>query len=127
MASVMRIVAVMADLMFSVKIIDMAKRLGLTVEFVKEEETFLRTLREGAPAVVIFDLNYAPSDPLSLIRQMKADPQWRLIPTVGFVSHVQTELRREAAEAGCDQVVARSAFAQRLPEILAPYATAARS
>lgn len=122
----MTILAVMADLMFSVKILDMAKRLGITVEFVKDQETFLKKLREN-PAAVIFDLNYSPAQPLELIRKIKADPQTKSIPTLGFVSHVQVDLRQSAVEAGCDQVVARSAFAQNLPALLAPYATAARN
>ena len=37
---------------------------------------------------------------------------------VGFVSHVQTELKQRAQEVGCDTVVARSVFAQNLPAIL---------
>src|SRR5205809_888578 len=111
MAAPMTILAVMADLMFSVKIIDMAKKLGLTIDFVKDKDGFLRTLATK-PAVIIFDLNFQPADPLGLIRALKADSATREIPTVGFVSHVQVDLRQAAVEAGCDKVVARSAFAQ---------------
>jgi hypothetical protein len=42
---------------------------------------------------------------------------------VGFISHVQTELKQKAQESGCDVVVARSSFAQNLPAILERYAT----
>jgi hypothetical protein len=41
-----------------------------------------------------------------------------LIPTVGYVSHVQTELIEAARRAGVGEVLARSAFNERLPEIL---------
>ena len=114
----MTVLAVMADLMFSVKIIDAAKKLNLTVEFVKDRETFARKL-QNRPALVIFDLNYQPADPLNLIRNMKSEPATKNIPTFAFVSHVQADLRRAAEEAGCDKVVARSAFAQNLPDLLA--------
>ena len=115
------ILAVMADLLFSVKIIDVAKKLGLKVEFVKDEATALGKFRLR-PEVVIFDLNYAAANPIGLIWRIKGDPETKLIDTVGFVSHVQIDLKREAQEAGCDVVVARSAFARKLPDILARYA-----
>jgi hypothetical protein len=50
---------------------------------------------------------------------MKADPELAAIPSIGFVSHVQTELIDAARQAGVDEVLARSAFTMRLPEILA--------
>jgi CheY-like chemotaxis protein len=116
------ILAVMADLMFSVRIIDQAKKLGLKVEFAKDEETAFGKLKAGPLQAVIFDLNYAAANPLGLIQRMKSDPETKQIDTVGFISHVQVEQRRQAQEAGCDVVVARSAFAQKLPEILGRYA-----
>jgi hypothetical protein len=41
------------------------------------------------------------------------------VKTVGFLSHVQKDLAVAAREAGCDRVVARSAFTKDLPQILA--------
>jgi hypothetical protein len=41
------------------------------------------------------------------------------IRTVGYASHVQTEVIDAARQAGVDEVMARSAFTARLPEILA--------
>jgi hypothetical protein len=37
---------------------------------------------------------------------------------IGFLSHVQGELKQKAHETGCDMVLARSAFSQNLPQIL---------
>jgi hypothetical protein len=37
---------------------------------------------------------------------------------VGFVSHVQGDLKVKAVEAGCDVVMPRSAFSQNLVSIL---------
>lgn len=42
---------------------------------------------------------------------------------IGFISHVQTQLRHDAEVAGCDTVVARSSFAQNLNTILERYLT----
>jgi DNA-binding NarL/FixJ family response regulator len=37
---------------------------------------------------------------------------------IGYGSHVDRDLLRSAAEAGCDQVLARSAFFSQLPAVL---------
>lgn len=121
-----KIVAVMTDLFFSAKILDMAKKSGMTVEFVKDSATVLERVQQKGPeqpAVVIFDLNYDAADPIGIIRQMKADPETKRISTIGFVAHVQTDLKMRAQESGCDMVVARSVFAQNLPMILKRHAT----
>jgi CheY-like chemotaxis protein len=119
-----KILAVMTDLFFSVKINDIAKKLGMTVEFLKDREVVLEKV--GAqPAVVIFDLNYDAVDPIGLIRRIKGDPATKRISMIGFVSHVQAELKLSAQESGCDMVVARSVFAQNLPMILKRHATTA--
>jgi hypothetical protein len=58
-------------------------------------------------------------DPVALARELKADDELRLIKLLGFFSHVQTEVQRNALAAGFDQVIPRSVFARDLPEILA--------
>jgi len=65
-----KILAVMTDLFFSAKIHDMAKKFGMTVDFLKDKETVLEKVKEK-PSVVIFDLNYDGADPLGLIRAIK--------------------------------------------------------
>lgn len=117
-----RIIAVMTDLFFSVKIIDIAKKFGMPVEFVKDKAAVLEKVRTK-PTVVIFDLNYEAADPIDLIRTIKGDPETKRISTIGFVSHVQTDLKMQAQQSGCDMVVARSVFAQNLPDILKRHAT----
>jgi CheY-like chemotaxis protein len=118
-----KILAVMTDLFFSAKIHDMAKKFGMAVEFLKDKDTVLEKVKEK-PSVVIFDLNYEAADPLGLIRAIKSDPETKRVSTIAFVSHVQTELKLQAQDAGCDMVVARSVFAQNIPVILKRHATA---
>src|SRR5947208_561483 len=115
------ILGVMADLMFSVKIIDQAKKLGVPVEFVKDEATALERLKSRPVQAVILDLNYTAANPLDLIRRVKSE--YSQVDLVSFVSHVQVDLKKQAQEAGCDTVIARSAFAPKLPEILDRYRT----
>jgi CheY-like chemotaxis protein len=112
-----KVLAVMSDLFFSAKINDAAKKLGTAAVFVKDKSVALEQFQLNPP-VVIFDLNCAAADPLDLLRTLKKDPATRSIPTIGFISHVQTALREEAQAAGCDTVVARSVFDRDMPTLL---------
>ncbi len=118
-----KLLAVMSDLFFSVKINDAAKKLGMSAEFVKDKTLALQKIK-AKPPMIILDLNCDAADPLDLIARIKADPETAGIAMIGFISHVQVELRQKAQAAGCDTVVARSVFAQNLPAMLA---TAAQS
>jgi CheY-like chemotaxis protein len=112
-----KIIAVLSDLMFTVKIQEAAKRAGIETVFVKTREAALKLANE-APAAIVLDLNASDIGPLELIAQLKSAPETSKITLLGFVSHVQTDLRAAAQEKGCDMVVARSAFSQQLPSFL---------
>jgi CheY-like chemotaxis protein len=116
-----KILAVLDDLFFTVKINESAKRAGLPVEFVKSEQDVLEKVKSH-PALIILDLNYAGLDPLKLVQTLKSDPETRGISVLGYVSHVQGELKQRAHEAGFNMVLARSAFSQNLPQILKRHA-----
>src|SRR5262245_42088792 len=111
------VLAVVEDLFFTVKINEAAKQAGLHATFVKSETDAVE--KTGTqPAVIIVDLNCSSIDVLHLIRKLKTDEVTRKISLIGYVSHVQGELKQKAHEAGCDMVLARSAFSQNLPQIL---------
>jgi len=112
------ILALVDDLLFSSKIKTAANQLGVHVAFARSSERALAEMRVAAPALVILDLNNPRIDPLRTVESMKADPSLSSVPTVGFASHVHTEVIEAARRAGVDEVLARSAFSQRLPEIL---------
>lgn len=104
--------------MFTSKIKTAAGQLGVAVTFARSRDAALAEMRRTAPSLVILDLNANRADPLGTVASMKEDPALAGIPTVGFVSHVQTELIEAARRAGVDEVMARSAFTMRLGEIL---------
>lgn len=110
------------DLFFTVKIHEAAKRAGLPIEFLKSEIDVLLRAKTTQPALIIIDLNFGGIDALKLVRELKADAETKGISLLGYLSHVQGELKRKAQEAGCDTVVPRSAFSQSLPQILKRYA-----
>ncbi|HWC97098.1 MAG TPA: hypothetical protein VG456_10120 [Candidatus Sulfopaludibacter sp.] len=111
-----RVLAVVSDLFFSVKLTDAAKRSGLALEFVKEPELVLEKAQEK-PSLIIFDLNFEAAEPLKLIAKLKGKSETKGISLIGYLSHIQAELKMQAQDAGCDMVLARSAFSQNLPLI----------
>ena len=116
------IVAVLDDLMFTSKIRAAAAGLGVTVTFVRSAEAALAALRapEASPkaGLVLLDLNGTATDPLGVVAAIRADDALPNVPIVGFISHVQTGAIEAARLAGTTEVLSRSAFVQRLPELL---------
>jgi CheY-like chemotaxis protein len=112
------VMCVLDDLLFSVKISTTAKRLGVDVYFERKAESVVDSVRTKRPALVIFDLNSQALKPLGAIGMLKSEPELRAIPTLGFVSHADAETIAAARQAGIDEVMARSAFSDRLPELL---------
>lgn len=108
-----KIVAVLSDLMFRVKISDAAKRAGVAIEFAKTPDEALEKA-DGAE-VVILDLNFAPPE---LITRLKSAERTRQIQLIGYVSHVQADVIKQARDSGCDTVMARSAFVQGLEKMM---------
>lgn len=114
-----RVVAAVEDLMFRSKISETASTLGVEAAFPRNPRKLLEALHESPPDLLVLDLNSARFEPLSLLRTVKSDERTQNVSTVGFLSHVQKDLAVAAREAGCDRVVARSAFTKDLPRILA--------
>ena len=114
-----RVLAAVEDLLFKSKISETASQLGIEASFPRSPRKLVEALRESPPDLLILDLNSARFEPLDLLRTIRSDDAAREVPTVGFLSHVQKDLAVAAREAGCDRVVARSAFTRDLPKILA--------
>jgi hypothetical protein len=119
-----RIFCFIDDLFFQAKIQETARKLGVKVEFVKaEKETVARLIDapEGErPTLVVFDLNNLNAKPMTLIPKLKAKFK-KATSIVGFLNHLQGDLKMKAIEAGCDTVMPRSAFSQTLPNLLRRY------
>ena len=113
-----KILAVVEDLLFTVKISDAAKRAGLEVEFVKSERDVIEKATQENPLLIILDLNFSSVQPLKLIGKLKSNGAMKQISVIGYLSHVQGELKQQAQDAGANIVMARSAFSQNLQQIL---------
>src|SRR2546425_67261 len=107
------ILAVLDDLMFSSKIKTTASQLGVTVTFARSADAALNEMRKSPPSLVILDLNNPRTTPLAIVASMKADPALASVPTLGYVSHVDTATINAAREAGGGEILARSAATPR--------------
>jgi len=116
-----RVLAVVSDLFFSVKISEAAKRNGLALEFVKEGKELMEKAKVK-PSLIVFDLNFDSVSPLDLIAQLKGNPETKGISLLGYLSHLQGELKMQAQAAGCDMVMARSALSQNMLQIFKRHA-----
>lgn len=111
------------ELFFQAKIQETARKLGVKVAFIKNEKEALAEMTDGdenKPALIVFDLNNANAKPLTLIPKLKTKLK-RTASIVGFLSHLQGDLKAKATEAGCDVVMPRAAFSQNLPNLLRRY------
>ena len=113
-----RVIAAVDDMFFKAKIRTTADHLNVEIDFVRSTDAAIESARTAAPALVIIDLHSPRYDFARIVGQLENDEQLRAVPVVGFFSHVETELKRRAEEAGIDRVLPRSAFTKRLPEIL---------
>ena len=111
------VIAVVDDLFFASKIRGTAEQLAVTVRFVKTCDEVITASIEP-PALIIADLHSQRCDPIQLAQQIKSNPRLRAVPLLGFFSHVETELKRQAEEAGFDRVIPRSVFSNDLSKIL---------
>jgi DNA-binding NarL/FixJ family response regulator len=103
---------------FRSKIRATGKQAGVELTFPAGPAELLEQARTLAPSLVIFDLNSVKMAPIETIAAMKGDAALASIKTVGFVSHVDTARIAAARDAGADEVMARSAFAANLADIL---------
>jgi hypothetical protein len=119
-----RIFCFIEDLFFLAKIQETARKLGVKVEFVKGDKEavarLLGTPEEERPALVVFDLNNLNAKPMTLIPKFKAKFK-KATSIIGFLNHLQGDLKLKAIEVGCDTVMPRSVFSQSLPNLLRRY------
>lgn len=109
-----RVVALIDDIFFQMKVAETAKQLGLEFKVGTTAEAFL-SLLDPPTTLAIVDLN-SRSEPLATIAKLRATH--KELRVVAFLSHVQTELASQAQAAGCAEVLPRSMFTKNLAALL---------
>lgn len=112
------IIAIVDDLFFASKIRGTAEQVEVSVSFPRHADGVAEIIKRDSPALIICDLHSTRIDAIDLARRLKANEETRDIPLLGFFSHVQTELRQNAEQAGFNRVIPRSVFAKSLIQLL---------
>jgi CheY-like chemotaxis protein len=112
------VIAAVDDLFFASKIRAVAEHLGLSIEFARSDQAVIDAAQRETPTIIVIDLHSHKFRPLELATRLKEDKQLTSIRLVGFFSHVETQMQVDAKRAGFDQVLPRSAFTNRLAQIL---------
>jgi CheY-like chemotaxis protein len=102
------IIAVVDDIFFAAKIRAIAEAVGVEIRFPRTREALIEMARETKPRLILVDLHNQKVDSKAVAGELKSDEHLREVPLIGFFSHVQTELQRNALAAGFDRVVPRS-------------------
>jgi DNA-binding NarL/FixJ family response regulator len=110
------------DMMFTSRITGTARDLGLEVKVARSQDGLETLIRSQPPAAVIIDLANTGLDLATLLTAAKAANPATII--VAYGSHVDAETLKNARLAGCDVVLPRSQFAERLPELLPDWLSA---
>lgn len=109
-------VAIVSDMIFASRISGTAQKLGAECRIINNPTDLSDALESGKPGIVLVDMDCHGLSPVEAIRSVKSQcPSARV---VAFFSHVQAELKEQAASAGADDVWPRSVFVQNLPQLL---------
>ncbi|RRA47981.1 response regulator [Acidipila sp. EB88] len=116
-----RILCFIEDLFVVAKMQETARKLGVKVRFCKAEKETLAGITDSPeaerPSLIVFDLNNLNAKPLTVIPKLKSKLK-RGTSIIGFLQHIQGDLKLKAIEAGCDSVMPKAAFSQNLPNLL---------
>ena len=112
------VIALVDDLLFASRIREAARGTGVELRTLRRTEEVAAALRAGSPLLLVD----ADSDRLpwaETIAAVRADASLAAVPVVAFFSHVHAERAAAAGAAGANRTLARSAFVQELPRLLA--------
>jgi len=110
------VIACVEDLFFRSKIEATTRHLNVPVRFVAAKELVKACADKNAAAVLI-ELS-SNGDGLTAVRELRKGRVAEAMTVIGFLSHVDKELAREAEAAGVSQVMPRSQFSETLPDLL---------
>lgn len=117
-----RTVVVLADDPYwKTKIDQAAKSAQALPVFISDPKELAKAVETGKTALVLIDLSLR-HEPFAAIAALRKGSKTRLIHIVGWCEHTRKEMEQKAKEAGCHEVLSRSAFSQHLADIIMTHA-----
>jgi CheY-like chemotaxis protein len=112
------VVALVDDLLFLSRIREAARKTGVEVRSVRDAKGLAEAVRDGGRLVLVdADSSRLPWE--QALRELRSEPDPAAPRAVAFLSHVHAQRAEAARAAGCERVLARSAFVKELPRLLA--------
>ena len=111
MLSMADVVYLIHDMMFSSKVREVAKQVGVSIAAAREPAAWAAAAREAKLAIVDLRLPTA----IAALDALAAQPGGAR--TVGFVEHERTDVMELARSKGCADVMAKGQFANALPKL----------
>jgi hypothetical protein len=108
------VVYLVRDMLFSSKIRESARQLGLAVQGAPDPAALARAAAGARLVIVDLRLDRA----LEALDALAADPALAAIPSVGFIDHEKVELMDAARAHGCTRVMAKGQFSNQLAAVL---------
>jgi CheY-like chemotaxis protein len=113
------VLVVVDDLFFLTKIQTTLSHLGLATRVMTQRPALQEYVRTAtAPMLVVVDLTLRADDAVSVISTIRATDSGAPVSILAFGAHVAVETSQQALQAGADQVVAKSEFSRRLPDLI---------
>ena len=112
-----RVLALVPDLMFGSKVVEMLGSAGHEVDLIAQEHEAWDAA--DAADVLVVDLATEELDGVTLVDTLRADGELHSTRTLGFYAHVDDDARRRAEGVGFDLVVPRSRMAREGAELVA--------
>jgi len=109
------VIACVEDLFFRSKIEATARHLDASVRFVAVRD-LAKACGDKGTAAVLLELSNGES--VGAVRELRRARATQALPVIGFLSHVDKALAKEAEAAGVSQVMPRSQFSETLPDLL---------
>jgi len=78
------------------------ERKGFTIVMATDGATGVAMAKSETPDLILMDMSLPIMDGWQATRQVKADPQTKLIPIIALTAHAMAGDRERTLEAGCD-------------------------
>ena len=106
------------DIFFYTKVRDALLPSGYKLERARTQDDFAAKAKEFAPSAVILNMNDDSLNAFHALETLKADPQWKTIPTLAFANHEEVDTWNRAKSLGVTKIVSRNEFSARTKELV---------
>jgi len=111
---VVEVILLEPDLFFSSRIESISAKLGIEIRILTSLQDLRAALSVEAPKVLVVNLDALGAE-LETLGKLTNQKSFKI---VGYYSHVNAKLAEEAKKIGSDLVLPRSAFANRIQDVL---------